>query len=74
MHLFGLVALGFMWAQIAAVAVTKKAAEPDSLAAMDAKLLTGKFFMERMMPETAVHLARISTGAETMMALPAEAF
>ncbi|MDB5510385.1 MAG: acyl-CoA dehydrogenase [Hyphomicrobiales bacterium] len=74
MHLFGLVALGFMWAQIAAVAVAKKAAEPDSLAAMDAKLLTGKFFMERMMPETAVHLARISTGAETMMALPAEAF
>jgi hypothetical protein len=30
--------------------------------------------MERVMPETAAHLARISTGADTMMALPAEAF
>ncbi|TIM60290.1 MAG: hypothetical protein E5Y60_31360, partial [Mesorhizobium sp.] len=32
------------------------------------------FFMERIMPETAAHLARISSGADTLMALPAEAF
>ena len=31
-------------------------------------------FMERVMPETSAHLARISSGADTMMALPAEAF
>ena len=74
MHLFGLVAMGFMWAQIAAVAVTKKESEPSSAALMDAKLLTGKFFMERMMPETSAHLARISAGAETMMAMPADSF
>jgi hypothetical protein len=41
---------------------------------MEAKLAVGRFFMARMMPETAVHLARLSTGAETLMALPAEAF
>ena len=41
---------------------------------MEAKLLTGKYFMERIMPETSAHLARISTGAGTMMALPAEQF
>ena len=41
---------------------------------MDAKLLTGRFFMERLMPETATRLARITTGADTTMALPAEAF
>jgi acyl-CoA dehydrogenase len=74
MHLFGLVAMGFMWAQIAAVAVTKKESEPSSAALMDAKLLTGKFFMERMMPETSAHLTRISAGAETMMAMPADSF
>jgi acyl-CoA dehydrogenase len=34
----------------------------------------GKFFMERMLPETGAHLARIQTGADTTMALPAEAF
>ena len=32
---------------------------------MKAKLVTGKFFMERMLPETATHLARIQTGADT---------
>jgi hypothetical protein len=30
--------------------------------------------MERMMPETGAHLARISAGADSLMALPAEAF
>jgi acyl-CoA dehydrogenase len=74
MHLFGLVALGYMWAQIAVAAGAKKAADPSSAQLMDAKLIAGKFFMERMMPETAAHLARISTGADTMMAMPADAF
>jgi hypothetical protein len=41
---------------------------------MKAKLVTGKFFMERVLPETAAHLKRITTGADTVMELPAEAF
>ena len=40
----------------------------------ETKLVTGKFFMERVMPETSAHLARIQTGADTMMTLTAEAF
>ena len=72
MHLFGLVALGYMWAQMVKVAQAKLAEGPDAF--FDAKLVTGRYFMERVMPETAAHLARISTGADTMMALPAEAF
>ena len=39
-----------------------------------AKLATGRFYMERIMPETALRLAALSTGSEAMMALPAEAF
>ena len=74
MHLFGLVALGYMWAHIAKAAVASKAAGNGDAAAMEAKLITGKFFMERIMPETSAHLARISAGAGTMMALPAEQF
>jgi hypothetical protein len=74
MHLFGLVALGYMWARIAETALAKRAADPAQTAAMDAKLIAGRFFMERMMPESGAHLARISTGADTMMAMPAEAF
>jgi alkylation response protein AidB-like acyl-CoA dehydrogenase len=74
MHLFGLVALGYMWCKIAKAAMAKKAADASQAAVMDTKLITGKFFMERMMPETAAHLARISSGADTMMSMPAEAF
>jgi hypothetical protein len=74
MHLFGLVALGYMWAQIAKAATVSKTSGNGDAAAMEAKLLTGKYFMESIMPETSAHLARISAGAGTMMALPAEQF
>ena len=75
MHLFGLVSLGYMWAQMAKVAQAKLADGADGDASyLENKLVTARFFMERVMPETAAHLARISTGADTMMALPAEAF
>jgi alkylation response protein AidB-like acyl-CoA dehydrogenase len=74
MHLLGLVALGYMWAQMAKVALAKKAAGNGIGPKMDAKLTTAKFFMERMLPETGAHLARISSGADTMMGMPAEAF
>jgi len=41
---------------------------------LSTKLVTGRFFMERMLPETHVHLARIQTGCATTMELAAEAF
>jgi len=72
MHLFGRVAIGYMWCRIAAAAQAKLAAGADER--MSAKLVTGRFFMERMLPETATHLARIQSGAASMMELPAEAF
>ena len=74
MRLFGLVALAFMWARIAEGALARKARDPSQAAQMDGKITTGKFFVERMLPETELRLARISTGADTMMALPAEMF
>ncbi len=75
LHLFGLVALGYMWGRMAKVAQEKLAeGAGEDMTFYEAKLVTGRFFMERMMPETAAHLARISSGADAMMALPAEAF
>jgi acyl-CoA dehydrogenase len=75
MHLFGLVSLGYMWALMAKSAKGKLAdGGADSPSFYENKLVTGRFFMERIMPETAAHLARIQSGADTMMALPAEAF
>ncbi|MBV8767112.1 MAG: acyl-CoA dehydrogenase C-terminal domain-containing protein [Hyphomicrobiales bacterium] len=75
MHMFGLVALAYMWGRIAkaAQASLKQGAEGDG-ARMEGKLTTAKFFMERMLPETSAQLARITSGADSVMALPAEVF
>ena len=74
LHLFALVALGSASARIAKAALEKKAREPQTAKAMDAKLIAAKFFMERMLPETSLRLARLSTDADTMMSLDAEMF
>jgi len=72
LHLFGLVALGYMWARIAEAALAKSG--NGAAPAMTAKLVTARFFMERMLPETATHLARIQAGAASTMELPGEQF
>jgi hypothetical protein len=72
MHLFGLVAMGYMWGKMAKAALALNSG--DRAAEMQTRLLTGKFYMERMMPETSAHLARIVTGADTLMAVPADMF
>ena len=72
MHLFGLTALGYMWALQAKVANDKLKAGANE--AMSTKLTVAKFYMERILPETAMRLARIQAGAGTVMSLPAEAF
>ncbi len=74
MHLFGLVALGYMWGRIARAAMEQKTADPAQAAAMDAKLIAGRYFMQRKMPETAAHFARIQSGADVMMSMTAEMF
>ncbi len=73
MKLFGLVVFAYMWARMVKVAQDKIAAG-DASAYLKTKQVTGRFFMERMLPETAVHLARIQSGSATTMELPAEAF
>ncbi|CAN7298463.1 acyl-CoA dehydrogenase C-terminal domain-containing protein [Bosea sp. LjRoot90] len=75
MHLLGLVSLGYMWAKMAKVAQDKlKAGANGATERMNAKLVTARFFMERSLPETAAHLARITTGADSTMALAPELF
>jgi alkylation response protein AidB-like acyl-CoA dehydrogenase len=74
MHLLGLVALGWMWARIAAAAHQRIAAADGSAERRKAELLLGRAFVERAMPETALRLARIRAGAASLMAVPQEAF
>ncbi|MDU0342192.1 acyl-CoA dehydrogenase C-terminal domain-containing protein [Bosea rubneri] len=75
MHLLGLVCLGYMWAKMAKVAQDKlRAGANGATELMNAKLVTARFFMERSLPETAAHLARITSGSDATMALSAEQF
>ena len=40
----------------------------------ETKIATGRYYMARQLPATAMHLARINTGADTVMALDADQF
>jgi hypothetical protein len=74
MHLFGHVCLGLMWARMARAAHAALAAGTSDEAFYRTKLATGRFYMKRRLPATALHLARIQSGADPVMALEAEAF
>ena len=74
MHLFGLVALGYMWVRMVKAADEKLASGEKSEEFVETKKILARFWMERVMPDTASHLAHITAGAETVMALPEEAF
>ncbi len=70
MLMMGHTCLGLMWAKIAKAALSAEG-DADFLAA---KLTTARYYMARQLPATALHLARIESGADPVMALPEEAF
>ncbi|MEN3150899.1 acyl-CoA dehydrogenase C-terminal domain-containing protein [Neorhizobium sp. IRAMC:178] len=74
MHLFGLVTLGYMWAKMAKAAQDRIAAGDVRADYLKNKLVTARFFMEKIMPETAMRRVRIEAGADSVMELAAEAF
>lgn len=74
MHLFGHTCLGLMWARMAKAALAALDAGAADPGFYRAKLATGRYYMARQLPMTATHLARIQSGADPVMALPAEAF
>jgi len=57
-----------------AAAANEKLKADAADARMSAKLITGRFFMERVLPETAAQLVRIQSGAASMMDMPDESF
>ena len=74
MHLFGHVCLGLMWARMAKTAYAALDAGASDRDFLEAKLATGRYYMARQLPATAMHLSRIQSGAESMMALAPEHF
>jgi len=74
LRLFGLVALGFMWARMAVLAAEKLPAANGDAGYYAAKLATARFYMERVLPQTGGLLAAIRSGKAAMMALDDAAF
>ncbi len=69
LRLFGLTALGFMWARSAVIALPQR---NDPF--YRAKWLTGQFFMERMLPQTAALHTAIRAGGEVLRTFEDAAF
>jgi alkylation response protein AidB-like acyl-CoA dehydrogenase len=74
MHMMGHVCLGLMWTRMAKAAYTALDAGAQDRDFYAAKIATGRFYMARQLPACGMHLARIESGADTVMALTAEAF
>lgn len=74
MHLMGHVCLGLMWAKMAKAAYAALDAGAADRDFYEAKIATGRYYMARQLPACAMHLARIESGSEPVMALRAEAF
>ena len=74
MHMFGHVCLGLMWARMGKVSSDTLAAGTDDATFYETKLATGRFYMARQLPATALHLTRIQSGSDTVMALDAANF
>jgi alkylation response protein AidB-like acyl-CoA dehydrogenase len=74
MTLMGTVAMGLMWLRMAKASTAALANGAEDAAFHHAKLITARFFAERVLTETGGLRRKIEAGAESLMALPAEAF
>ncbi len=72
LRLFGLVAMAYMWAKIAHNIHYKKGQMPDEF--YDGKLITGLFYMQRLLPQTGALLSAIMSGSQTTMSLKENQF
>ena len=74
MHMFGHVCIGLMWARMGKAARDALAAGTSDPDFYQTKLATGRYYMARRLPATALHLTRIQSGGDTVMALEAANF
>ncbi|MEE2742112.1 MAG: acyl-CoA dehydrogenase, partial [Pseudomonadota bacterium] len=69
MHILGIVATGLMWLRMAKAASAQIAASEGDAGFLEAKLVTARFFAERIMPDAGALRRKIEGGADTLMAL-----
>ena len=74
MHIMGIVATGLMWLRMAKAANGLLEADEGDATFLEAKLVTARFFAERIMPDAGALRRKIEGGAESLMALDPEMF
>ena len=74
MHIMGIVTLGYMWLRMARKAAEKLADGADDKAFYEAKLVSAKYYAERLLPDAGALRRKLEAGSENMMALGEDAF
>jgi len=74
MHLMGLVTLGWMWLKMADVSARLENEAGEDAGFHQTKLATARFYAQRELPKASAYRGQIEAGAESIMALPVEAF
>jgi alkylation response protein AidB-like acyl-CoA dehydrogenase len=74
MTMMGIVAIGWMWLKMARAAQALLDAGEGDKAFLEAKLVTARFYAERVLPDAGALRRKLEGGAEAIMALPVEAF
>ena len=74
MHILGIVATGLMWLRMSKAAATLLAAGEGDTKFLEAKLVTARFFAERIMPDAGSLRRKIEGGADALMALDPDMF
>jgi len=74
MTMMGHVCFGLMWARMAKAAYAALDGGASDTAFYETKIATGRYYMARQLPATGMHLARINSGADPVMALDAANF
>lgn len=74
MHILGIVSTGLMWLRMAKAAATLLEAGEGDARYLEAKLVTARFFAERIMPDAGALRRKIEGGAESLMAIDPDMF
>jgi hypothetical protein len=74
MHIMGIVSVGLMWLKMARASQAQLEAGAGNADFLNAKLVTARYFAERIMPDAGALRRKIEGGADALMALPPEAF
>ena len=74
MHILGIVSTGLMWLRMAKAAAALLEAGEGDARYLEAKLVTARFFAERVMPDAGALRRKIEGGAESLMAIDPDMF